>query len=75
MVSLLIGYSVMNQYRPSILELHQQHIDNGWNNIIKEQLMSNRVKKLVGNMKQRKKAVEQRILKRNLPANFHHILQ
>ena len=48
------GYSVLNQYRSSLLKLYQTQIDNGANNATKTMLMSDRIKTLLDNVKKRK---------------------
>jgi len=51
-----IGYSVLNQYRSAILDLHAQQRDGGCNNIPKKVFMSGRVKRLMKNSKNEKDA-------------------
>ena len=48
------GYSVLNQYSSAVLDLHAMQRDNGCNNVPKDELMSDRVKRLLNNVKKRK---------------------
>ena len=48
------GYSVLNQYSSAVLDLHAMQRDNGCNNVPKDELMSDRVKHLLNNVKKRK---------------------
>jgi hypothetical protein len=65
-----IGYSVINHYMCSILDLHQQQVDNGCNNITKAQLRSNRVQKLLANVKIRKVAISKENFEERLTTEF-----
>ena len=64
------GYSVLNQYRSAILELHAKQRDNGCSNVTKEELMSNRVKRLLNNVKKQKIIVSRKIFGEKLTAEF-----
>ncbi len=46
-----VGYSLIYHYMCVILDLHHKQIDNGCNNITKDQLQSNSVQKLLANLK------------------------
>jgi hypothetical protein len=65
-----VGYSVINHYMCSIIDLHQQQVDNGCNNITKEQLSSNRVKKLLSNVKLHKNAIAKENFEERLTGEF-----
>lgn len=65
-----VGYSVINHYMSAILDLHQQQVDNGCNNITKEQLRSNRVKKLLANVKIRKTVIAKENFEERLTGEF-----
>ena len=54
----------------AILDLHQQQVDNGCNNITKEQLRSNRVKKLLANVKIRKTVIAKENFEERLIGEF-----
>jgi len=69
-----IGYSVLNQYRSAILDLHAQQRDGGCNNIPKEVLMSGRVKRLLKTVKMRKTQIAKRNFDEKLPVNSRHTL-
>ena len=64
------GYSVLNQYRSAILELHAIQRDNGCNNISKEALMSDRVKRLLNNVKQQKIRISKQNFDEKLTSEF-----
>jgi hypothetical protein len=65
-----VGYSVINHYMCSILDLHQQQVDNGCNNITKEQLRSNRIRKLLANVKVRKTSIAKENFEERLTGEF-----
>jgi len=65
-----VGYSVINHYMCAILDLHQQQIDNGCNNITKEQLRSNRIRKLLANVKVRKTTIARENFEERLTGEF-----
>ena len=53
-----VGYSVINQFRSSILGLYQKQVDMRANTYKKEEIMSNQVKMLLKNVKDRKKRLD-----------------
>ena len=65
-----IGYSVLNQYRSAILDLHSQQRDGGCNNIPKEVLMSGRVKRLLKTVKMRKTQIAKSNFDEKLTSEF-----
>ena len=65
-----IGYSVLNQYRSAILDLHAQQRDGGCNNIPKEVLMSGRVKRLLKTVKMRKTQIAKSNFDEKLTSEF-----
>jgi hypothetical protein len=54
----LVGFDVVNQYFCSIMREYQKQIDNDSNRLMKEQLVSSRVKALIGLVKNRKARVK-----------------
>jgi len=70
----LFGYSVLNQYRSAILDLHAQQWDGGCNNIPKKVFMSGRVKRLLKTVKMRKTQIAKRNFDEKLPVNSRHTL-
>ena len=65
-----IGYSVLNQYRSAILDLHAQQWDGGCNNIPKEVLMSGHVKRLLKTVKMRKTQIAKSNFDEKLTSEF-----
>ena len=65
-----IGYSVLNQYRSAILDLHAQQWDGGCNNIPKEVQMSGHVKRLLKTVKMRKTQIAKSNFDEKLTSEF-----
>ena len=65
-----IGYSSLNHYYSGIIDLHQQQVDHNLNACTKEQLRSNRVLKLLNNVKKRKKALAEKNFEEKLNSEF-----
>ena len=65
-----IGWSAMNQYRCSILKIYQGQLDNNANNLTKQHLLSNRVMKLLNNVKMRQKHIAKQNFEEKLTSEF-----
>jgi hypothetical protein len=64
------GYSLLNQYCSAILDLHAMQRDNGCNNVLKDELMSDCIKHLLNNVKKRKLMVAKISFEEKLTAEF-----
>ena len=64
------GYSLLNQYHSAILDLHAMQKDNGCNNVPKDELMSDCIKRLLNNVKKRKLMVAKINFEEKLIAEF-----
>lgn len=67
----VVGYDVINQCYSSILKIWQNQVDMGANNSSKEQLRSERVKRLLHMVQQRKKSSPEKNLRKSLNQNFY----
>jgi hypothetical protein len=63
-------YSILNHYHSAILDLHAMQRDNGCNIVPMDELMSDRVKRLLNNVKKRKLMVAKINFEEKLTAEF-----
>ena len=64
------GYSLLNQYHSATVDLHAMQRDNGCNNVPKDELMSDCIKRLLNNVKKRKLMVAKINFEEKLTAEF-----